>query len=283
MNSWLQRTLYQGLMQGRDKNKFRKNCRSYVSGALYQDLSSNVLKVDWRKQGDMDIAIDLLNRKGEIIGTTTVMVRDAKNHKKFLAKIKHLGSAVMCKGQGNARSGKGDRGKMFAVGCRSLKDGNPVLYSNTLDVAHVLPDVSIGAAKFGAVQFPQVLKSIRRTERSAGVLPPKEMGGSAGICCSGDISIDLGNSSHYDKGDASVGFSVWASLTSNRVSNWFFVLPNLRGTYNGRQFEGIAIALYDGAAVSWDGRWVRHCTALPTIDNGQHLFGMFFAAKKRFL
>ena len=277
------RHVYQDSMRGgKDKYKFCKNCRAYVTGALYHEIPPRVLKLDCRVNGNVDIEVKLLDAHGNRNGKTTVMIRDASNHERLMCKIRLMGSVLLGKGVGNARSGSGDKGKMFGVGGRKLENGKLVNYVVTSSVAHYLPDISAESAQFAKSHFSSVLKSIRAAERSSGVDPPDVMAGCKGVSCSGDISIDLGNASHFDRRDASVGFSVWTKLSKDKVGNWFFILPNMRGIHNGRTFEGIAIALYNGAAISWDGRLVRHCTALPSLSNGQHVFGMFFAAKKKF-
>jgi hypothetical protein len=38
-----------------------------------------------------------------------------------------------------------------------------------------------------------------------------------------DILVDLGNSSHYDVGDVSQGFSVWTEEVPALALNWYFV------------------------------------------------------------
>ena len=44
-----------------------------------------------------------------------------------------------------------------------------------------------------------------------------------------DMSVNLGNSSHFDVHDASQGFAVWAEEVPGFGENWFFVLPNVHG------------------------------------------------------
>jgi hypothetical protein len=110
-----------------------------------------------------------------------------------------------------------------------------------------------------------------------------------------DMSVNLGNSSHYDVHDASQGFSVWTEEIRGRGANWYFVMPNLHGTRpDGRPFAGVAIKLGHGVAISWDGRVIRHCTSLSMPDGidgarvgegkkrfKNHLYGTFTAAKER--
>ena len=109
-----------------------------------------------------------------------------------------------------------------------------------------------------------------------------------------DMSVNLGNSSHFDVHDASQGYSVWTEEIRGLGANWYFVMPNLHGTRpDGRTFAGIAIRLGHGVAISWDGRVIRHCTSLSMPDGidgkrvgggkkcfKNHLYGTFTAAKE---
>jgi hypothetical protein len=107
------------------------------------------------------------------------------------------------------------------------------------------------------------------------------------------VSVDLGNASHFDVGDSSQGFSVWTEEIPGKSANWFFVMPNLYCTNNGTPFNGVAVRLYHGTAISWDGRVIRHCTSLTRPDGAKkpigggrdptvnHVYGTFSAAKKR--
>jgi hypothetical protein len=82
-----------------------------------------------------------------------------------------------------------------------------------------------------------------------------------------DMSVDLGNASHFDVHDASQGFSVWTEEVCGRGANWYILMPNLYGKRpDGRLFAGIAVKLAHGVAISWDGLVIRHCTSLSQPD-----------------
>ncbi len=62
-----------------------------------------------------------------------------------------------------------------------------------------------------------------------------------------DMSINLGNASHYDVHNASRGFSVWTEEVPGLGANWFFVLPNVHGKKpDGTEFHGMAVKLGHG-------------------------------------
>jgi hypothetical protein len=50
---------------------------------------------------------------------------------------------------------------------------------------------------------------------------------------------------------------------------------------DGMHYNGIAIKLRHGTAISLDGRVVRHCTAVPCLGVSNHVYGTFTAAKER--
>ena len=104
------------------------------------------------------------------------------------------------------------------------------------------------------------------------------------------ISCNLTNSSHYDVNDGSKGFAVFTCLKGESVSNWYFIIPNVLGkTMDGNTFQGIAIRLYHGVAISWDGRVIRHCTSMmkgvndATVVDGIHVHGSFVGHKTEFI
>ncbi len=114
-----------------------------------------------------------------------------------------------------------------------------------------------------------------------------------------DMSVDLGNSSHFDVNDASQAFSVWLEEMVGHEENRFFVLPNVHGVRleQGKQieFQGMAVKLGHGVAISWDSRKIRHCTSVSCPDGMKagyvakgnkcsfrnHLYGVFSAAKEK--
>jgi hypothetical protein len=127
--------------------------------------------------------------------------------------------------------------------------------------------------------FCPVLNCIRQTEAIANINPQEEMGGKNGISASMDISIDLGNSTHYDVNDSSPGFSIWTETNRGEADNWFFVLPNILIRHNDKTYNGVAIRLYHGAVVSWDGRIIRHgTTKTSTGSKSNHTFGWFWSS-----
>ena len=98
-----------------------------------------------------------------------------------------------------------------------------------------------------------------------------------------DMSYNLSNPAHLDSGDISSGISIWFrkqhSTQTGHNDNWWFVLPNLTTSDNKK---GIAIELSNGLAIQWDGRKIKHCTAIPSVPKDDSFIGAFFSAKKKF-
>lgn len=95
------------------------------------------------------------------------------------------------------------------------------------------------------------------------------MGGREGPGSCVMISQDLCNTSHVDHKDESMSFGVWTEEIPGKAKEWFFVLPNV--SIQGS--SGVAIRLYSGCAIEWDGRKLQHCTMLGSLGRGNHVYG----------
>jgi hypothetical protein len=112
-----------------------------------------------------------------------------------------------------------------------------------------------------------------------------------------DMSVNLGNLSHFDGNDALQGYSVWTEEMLGLGQNWYFVIPNVHGLRpDGKtKFHGMAVKLGHGVAISWDGRVIRHCMLVSCPDGMEfgyvtrgrdslflnHLYRTFTAAKEK--
>jgi hypothetical protein len=80
-------------------------------------------------------------------------------------------------------------------------------------------------AKIGANCFPDVLAVMQDIEGNTGLQPVACMvdkGSVDRVAYSIDMSVDLGNASHYDVGDVSQGFLVWTEEVPSLAANCFF-------------------------------------------------------------
>jgi hypothetical protein len=188
---------------------------------------------------------------------------------------------------GTVRGSKGDVGSMYALGTRVLKDciSTCEYAANSKMPRDLLKQLVEAMARVGSFCFPDVLAVVHDMKEDSGVVPVEPMGGDEKglrVGYSIDTSVDLGNAAHYDVHDASQGFSVKTEDTPGTGANWFFLLPNVHGVRgDGTHFNGIAIKLRHGTVISWDGRVVKHCTAVPIPGGNNHVYGTFTAAKER--
>jgi hypothetical protein len=67
--------------------------------------------------------------------------------------------------------------------------------------------------------------------------------------------------------------------TGSNADNWYFILPNMHVETSQGSYSGVAIKLYDGVVISWDGRVIKHCTSVTDIGPGQCVSSVFWAAK----
>jgi hypothetical protein len=125
---------------------------------------------------------------------------------------------------------------------------------------------------------PEPIEDMHAVEEKNGVVRPDVMGGEGGITASMVQSLNLGNTSHYDKGDQSQCFSIWTCRKIG-ASNWAFLGPNTTVLVDGHLYHGIAIKLYHGRALGWDGHIIRHCTARPHNCEDNLLVGSFWGTR----
>ena len=135
-------------------------------------------------------------------------------------------------------------------------------------------------AKLTAACIPATLRLIQDFENDSGMQHVLGMDG--GVCCvahSMDLSINLANSSHNDNSnDASQGLTIWTEDNPGTTEDWFFVLPNMRGIFPGtnQDYNGIAIKLSHGVLIGWDGRLIRHGTAIHgRFSHQKHVWNIF--------
>ena len=218
----------------------------------------------------------------------------------------HNQALQLARSSGQARQNVGDVGTMHAIGTRVHLDGVATggAYKANEGVDEVLlRGIVVSLARIGRCAFPQVYTVIRdTTEGNSGLQPAVPMDGGAGHCVgyTVDMSVDLGNASHYKFNDGSQGFSVWGEDYPGRgTRNWYLVMPNIHGVpslgHRWIPFSGLAIMITDGVSIrSWDGRKIRHCTSVsqpdgPSVEGvgnkmkvtKNHLYGTFTSAKDR--
>jgi hypothetical protein len=301
-----------------ESNASRRGGRHYAPDCAHRRLPTTCLIINPRENAHVDIWVDIAP-----VGTLTnrkslVRVRTVENHNssfinlsqdfgdlgKELELHKKLAAITSCnkdlcekyRYKGTVRTTcKGDVGGMYAIGLKVEKKGTFAPYAtNTRGTPELQKAMVESLAIIGGFVFPDVLAVVQDMESDTGVDPLPFMVGADGVRvgCAVDTSFNLGNSSHFDAGDASQGFSVWTEFNRGIADNWYFVMPNLHGIKsNGNPFDGVAVKLHHGVAISWDGRLIRHCTSLTQVDGEcdpyvsftytpkNQVFGTFVGAK----
>ena len=275
--------------------------RHYATGCLHFQIPGDCLVVDGVESPHVDIIVDVAPIGSCTAKKSVVMVRNLGDEPTLAHDLRmitlHNSLIRRAAPVGTARSHKGDVGSMHPIGTRVLLDGITMseYAANSKVPARMFGTFVHSLARIGGSAFPDVLAVIQDTESDAGALPCVAMAGDGGgyrVGYSVDMSVDLANASHFDVHDASQGFSVWTEEMPGLAFNWYFVMPNVHGVSDdGKIFNGVAIKLRHGTAISWDGRVIRHCTSLSRPDGpkgnivGQgtanHLYGRFTAAKER--
>lgn len=280
-------------------NSAKRGCRHYARGFLHENIDgSKTWIIDPQKVTEMDLQalahIRYSGEKAAVHRVSTVQIRYlphiiGKDCDQMLNQIHgHCRMVARRYGRGGkARAGKGDLGCMHPVGTHINTKGDMCQYvtSSGCEDLPILRAAVTACSRLAGVAVPGVLRVAQDLEDDAGMQRLPGMDGCdhfGHVTHTLDLSVNLSNASHYDVNDASQGFSIWTEDEPGTTKNWYFVLPNLVGTFpdSDREYKGIAIKLSHGVLVSWDGRLIRHCTSVKTRHAG-NFFGTFFAAKTR--
>ena len=291
-------------------NSARKDGRHYAPGCHHYRLPDTCWIIDPTSQHFVDIMVDLPDLGHQKNRQSVVMVRNVKflsdddggDFAGAMARITEHNQALrLARSSGQARQNVGDVGTMHALGTRVHLNGvtTGAYKANDGVEEDLLRDMVVSLARIGRCAFPQVYAVIRDTEGNSGLQPVVPMDGRAGhrVGYTVDMSVDLGNASHYNFNVGSQGFSLWGEDYPGMGKNWYLVMPNIHGVrprgHQWNPFSGLAIMITDGVSISWDGRDIRHCTSVSQPDGSSvegignkmvtknHLYGSFTLAKER--
>jgi superfamily II DNA helicase RecQ len=262
------RDIYKFLQKQPDS---KRRQREFVYGALYKNLiGSDFAVIDCSGDSVRHVEISVETEGG---GKTTISITNESGSEELLESIVALGASVGK--SGNCRKDVGDKGEMWGLGYRNKKSRDKYVVSENKSVQSAMLRVCRNVVTELESKFPETFKSIRDAEASGPKCPPlPEMGGKCapGSCIM--FSKNLGNSSHYDFKDKSMSLSIWVEERVGSASNWYFILPNVR--LNGRL--GIAIRLFHGCVITWDGRIIKHCTSVTNTGKDNSVYGCMFGS-----
>jgi hypothetical protein len=254
-------------LSGERQSRERK--RGFVFGALYRNLLGDYQTINAFGSRGMSIEVTTACGKQSII-----RILDASSQAKLVSSVTGLGASLEGL-PGNCRKNVGDIGDMFGLGYRSRKDGKVYVVTERPGVAEAMKKVCVSAREYMEAFTPEALKSIRTGEAKGTPAPSLEaMSGKNGPGNCIIISRNLGNASHYDFKDQSLSFGVWVEKSNGVATNWYFVCPNI--IVNGK--HGLAIRLFHGAVLVWDGRLMKHCTSVTDVGKGNNVYGCMFGS-----
>jgi hypothetical protein len=294
------RCLYSYLQRTSDARRDR----GFVTGAMYKDIYPGYKVLDASVQGDIDLLLSCVVPGGASM-QSTVRIFDARQHTSLVQAAVRLGQQATA---ANARKESGDYGRMLSLG--TYDAGTTYVPNKWPGIRAAMTRYSVGVSEFLRHYSPLDLKDIRvneirkwrafrerrraisetnplatqtvsptelqrrsRNKRTKKWLP--EMGGTFGAGNNLVISTNLGNSSHYDL-DASRSFSLWSEDEPGNATNWYFVMPNC--SVDGS--SGVLIRLFHGAAISWDGRVIRHCTSVVQKSQTNNVYGAWVGSSR---
>jgi hypothetical protein len=268
---------------------FRYGCRCYIKAAHHSRIPPTSLIFDRRVEGNAVFAVTVRDSAGRVHDVSYIQVNSVGDYPDLLNLLQQGSSCIQGK-PGNCRQHNGDGGKMFGLG--EMKIAGVAGLTETKATRYITQDnllakINAKSAEYARSVFHSILPTMKHIETQAGRSPSTVMGGDFSPSCSMDISCNLANSSHYDVGDGSVGYSIWIEKKPGDASNWYFVLPNILVEYKQKTYNGIAIKLHHGISIAWDGRVIRHGTSVTEVINKQttaskkdqnRCYGWFWAA-----
>jgi transposase len=261
-------------------NSMRKRNQS-VPGALYRNMIEGYfLVLDHAVIGDFDIHVTYSPQSASksTTVTTVVRVRSARDDSNYLRALLLVDTQL----KGNrhvVRQGHGDIGTMWQLGIKNRGIKEKKLYKATESSAcndiPLLPMMNTFMSSFFRTAFPIEFSEIQAGNKDIGI---NDYVGGDGSLQTFSISCDLGNASHIDCGDESVGISTWVEEKPGTAKNWFFILPNT--TLMDDPSKAVVIKLSHGLSIGWNGKVLHHCTSLTDTGEMNHVYGNFTSKSK---
>lgn len=95
------------------------------------------------------------------------------------------------------------------------------------------------------------------------------------------FSKNLKNVGHFDTKDSTYSVNFLREEEKGKATDWYFILPN---TYveSDEEKKPVAIKMYDGLMLVWDGKVLKHCTASVCLGSPTNaVYGIFASACPR--
>jgi hypothetical protein len=242
--------------------------RKFVFGALYENIFPGYFVIDPFDM-DYDLVVKLHTGKESEMKVRLVRPNEGYDKTNLLSAIVSLGRSMS--GPGNSRGNRvGDIGSMHAIGVKSVSS-NEVYKIDEKSIPKVTT-ASIVMREWLEDNMRDVLHEIVQTDKEATAKYPMFMPRGPGTRLI--VSVNLGNSPHYDSGDAATSVAIWVEDKPGQSENWYFILPNV--SYGGS--NGVLVKLVHGVVISWDGREIYHCTSKTNQGDANNTYGCMWTS-----
>ena len=245
--------------------------RKFVFGAIYESIFSGYQEID-PLVSDYDLIVTLSSGIASVVRIRLVRPDDGVGKSNLLSSV-----VAMCRsfhGPGNARGHRvGDVGAMHAIGLKSASSKEIFKTEET-----AVPKVAVASAimrEWLEDNLRDDLREIVQADASMDVQYPTSLSKGPGSRLM--ISVNLGNSPHYDTGDTARSVAIWVEEKPGQAENWFFVLPNV--SLSGSM--GLVIKLAHGVVISWDGTSIFHCSSNPKPGAGNKVYGCMWSSSRK--
>lgn len=244
--------------------------RKFVFGAMYDKLFPGYHLID-PTLSNYHLVVTLPSNKTTELHIQLVSPYDGDDKRNLLTSIVELGRSLT--GPGNCRGKEvGDLGSMHAIGLKSASSKIP--YKTKENTSAKVEVASSLMTEWMQDNMQDVLARIRRKDIEMKDEPTPALKKAPGSRMM--YSVNLANSPHYDNGDTAESVTIWVEEKPGLSSNWYFILPNI--SHHGS--FGVVIKLLHGLVISWDGRYVYHCTSKTVPGHGNKTFGCLWSSTR---
>ena len=268
---------------------FRKDARKYVRDSFHGITPATVCVIDQRETGDTVLQVVVRDSNGRPNTVTNLIISSISGCYE-LQQVLSQATIEFHKLPKSMKSNTRTQDKGSMVGVGLLVDHTRSKVNETKICNHdspfrqTLKQLTVGFAHHLEAKYPGIVSSIRNQDSHGFVKPPHYLGGEKGFSCSMAISHNLVNATHYDVHDGSVGTGLWSQTGDDTSDNWHLVFPNILIKKGKQTFHGLAVQLFSGAMVVWDGRLLRHGSAQfqNHATNNHSKVGFWFGANSKY-
>lgn len=299
------RRMYQANRKSRPEVWYSHN-RRYCPGAIYKKVDGRFFKVPmlpptydkkskkW-KVDKVRLRVAILDEEDKDVGHTYVEVShmplvqvSSGQTEGFAMHLKKNIQSHMPNSRGNVRTNGDALGAMSSGGVK--REGVIKPYVPTPPAKQSTAFMQSAKRFFNKYGFRMWLRLLRERMVDIGPLCYPLPFGKTPFCSLNALTINFANEAHYDTNDECPGFAIWHSnhayhprspTKNHAIENWYFLFPDMQIFVNGEWHNGVAIPIFPGTAVAWDGRLLRHCTALPSPKiEGAQAWANYFGIHK---